>query len=61
MRILIFTTAVLLSIITVLGIDIIVENNCETENYRTDKGSVCGTIQITESSNKYKAFYGMNF
>ena len=61
MRILIFTTAVFLSFSTVLGVDIIVENNCETEYYTTDKGTVCGAIETTESSNKYKAFYGMDF
>ena len=61
MRILIFTTAVFLSFSTVLGVDIIVENNCETEYYTTDKGTVCGAIETTESYNKYKAFYGMDF
>ena len=64
MRIKIFTTAVFLSISTVLNnriIEIVVENNCETENYMTDKGSVCGAIETTESSNKYKAFYGKTF
>ena len=57
----IFQTAVLLSISFVLGVEIIVDNNCETENYKTDKGSVCGAIETTESSNEYKAFYGKSF
>ena len=56
MRIQTFITVLSLSILSVSGQE--KENSCATDTYNTDKGPVCGAIETTDASNKYKAFYG---
>ena len=50
------TIALYIDTITVSGQE--KETSCETEYIKTDKGSVCGAIEKTDSSKQYQAFYG---